>query len=237
MVLRGSLAQNRTRTVLAVVAIALGVALGYAVQLINAAAVNELAQGVQTLSGDADLELRGPRGGFAEAIYPGIAQMAEVAVASPVVEVDAKVEGGDMPLKILGLDVFRAGYVQPGLIPVATDRLDTLRPMRCSSVPRRNVPRRHEGTRFASGSRSRTWRCAWQARRVGGQSAARGDGHRGPGRVRSRRVAEPDRLAAASGCRRGGVRRTLARDSAAGTRRPPPETAIAAGASLSRSYR
>ena len=56
MVLRGSLAQNRTRTVLAVLAIALGVALGYAVQLINAAAVNELAQGVQTLSGDADLE-------------------------------------------------------------------------------------------------------------------------------------------------------------------------------------
>jgi putative ABC transport system permease protein len=92
MVLRGSLAQNRTRTVLAVVAIALGVALGYAVQLINAAAVNELAQGVQTLSGDADLELRGPRGGFAEAIFPAIARMPEVAVASPVVEVDAKVE-------------------------------------------------------------------------------------------------------------------------------------------------
>ena len=128
MVLRGSLAQNRTRTVLAVVAIALGVALGYAVQLINAAAVNELAQGVQTLSGDADLELRGPRGGFAEALFPLIARMPEVAVASPVVEVDAKIEGGDMPLKIIGLDVFRAGYIQPGLIPGATDRLDTLRP-------------------------------------------------------------------------------------------------------------
>ena len=132
MVLRGSLAQNRTRTVLAVVAIALGVALGYAVQLINAAAVNELAQGVQTLSGDADLELRGPRGGFAEAIFPAIARMAEVAVASPVVEVDAKIEGGDMPLRIVGLDVFRAGYIQPGLIPSRPIASTRCAPMRCS---------------------------------------------------------------------------------------------------------
>jgi len=134
--MRGAFAQNRMRTALAVLAIALGVALGYAVQLINAAAVNELAQGVHTLSGDADLEVRGPRGGFPEAIYPDIARMADVAVASPVVEVDAKVVGGDRPrgiagldapLKIVGIDVFRAGYIQPGLIATAADRLDTLR--------------------------------------------------------------------------------------------------------------
>ena len=127
-VLRGSLAQNRTRTALAVLAIALGVALGYAVQLINAAAVNELAQGVHTLSGDADLEVRGPRGGFDEKLYPKIAQMPEVAVASPVVEVDAKVIGGDAALKIIGIDVFRAGFIQPGLIASSADRIDTLRP-------------------------------------------------------------------------------------------------------------
>jgi uncharacterized membrane protein YbhN (UPF0104 family) len=59
MMLRGVFAQNRTRTVLSVLAIALGVALGYAVQLINSAAVNELAQGVKTLSGDADLKFVG----------------------------------------------------------------------------------------------------------------------------------------------------------------------------------
>ena len=67
-VLRGSLAQNRMRTALTVLAIALGVALGYAVQLINGAAVTELEQGVHTLSGDADLEVRGPRSGFDEAL-------------------------------------------------------------------------------------------------------------------------------------------------------------------------
>ena len=113
---------------LAVLAIALGVAMGYAVQLINAAAVNELAQGVHTLSGDADLEVRGPRNGFDETLYPTIARMPEVAVASPVVEVDAKVIGSDAVLKIVGIDVFRAGFIQPALIAPSADRLDTLRP-------------------------------------------------------------------------------------------------------------
>ena len=112
---------------LSVVAIALGVALGYAVQLINQTAVNELTLGVQTLSGDADLEVRGPRAGFAEGVYPEIAAMPEVAVASPVVEVDAKLSGHADTLRIVGLDIFRAGYLQPGLMPPAADRFDALR--------------------------------------------------------------------------------------------------------------
>src|SRR5216110_2137023 len=92
-VFRGSLAQNRTRTALAVLAIALGVALGYAVQLINQTAVNELAQGVHALSGEADLEVRGARAGFDESLYPTLARLEGVAVASPVVEVEAKLAG------------------------------------------------------------------------------------------------------------------------------------------------
>ena len=126
-VFRGALAHNKARTVLSVIAIALGVALGYAVQLINQTAVNELTLGMQTLSGDADLEVRGPRGGFAENIYPTIAIMPEVAVASPVVEVDAKLTDRADSLRIVGIDIFRAGYLQPGLIPPATDRFDALR--------------------------------------------------------------------------------------------------------------
>ena len=132
-VFRGALAQNKARTVLSVLAIALGVALGYAVQLINQTAVNELTLGVQTLSGDADLEVRGPRGGFDEASIRRSRSMPEVAVASPVVEVDAKLAGRADALRIVGIDVFRAGYLQPGLIPPAADRLDALRSgRRCS---------------------------------------------------------------------------------------------------------
>lgn len=127
-VLAGSLVQNRARSALSVLAIALGVALGYAVELITGAAVNELALGVQFLAGDADLQVRGPRSGFDEAVYPQLARLPEVAVASPVVEADAKLADRDDVLKIIGVDVFRVGAVQPGLIAEVGDRLDHLRP-------------------------------------------------------------------------------------------------------------
>src|SRR6266481_6402509 len=55
------LSQHKGRLALSVLAIALGVALGYAVQLINQAAINEFAAAVQTLSGEADLAVKGPR--------------------------------------------------------------------------------------------------------------------------------------------------------------------------------
>jgi putative ABC transport system permease protein len=127
-VLRGALVGQKARTALSVVAIALGVALGYAVQLINAAAVNELVQGVQTLSGDADLEVRGPRSGFAEALYPLLARRPGVAIASPVVEVDARIAGRDDVLRVVGLDLFRAAAIQPALVPPVDDALTALSP-------------------------------------------------------------------------------------------------------------
>ena len=101
LVFAGSLAQNKARSMLSVLAIALGVALGYAVQLITGAAVNELALGVQFLSGDADLQVRGPRSGFDEAVYPVVARLREVAAASPVIELDAKLADRSDVLKII----------------------------------------------------------------------------------------------------------------------------------------
>jgi putative ABC transport system permease protein len=123
--------QHTGRLALSVLAIALGVALGYAVQLINQAALNEFATAVQTLSGEADLAVRGPRTGFDESLYPRLAGLREVAVASPVLEMDAKLPGRREPLQILGLDIFRAARIQPFLASGGTgDRLDFLRPDR-----------------------------------------------------------------------------------------------------------
>ena len=51
------------RVALAVLGIALGVALGVAVHLINASAANEFELAVRALAGEADLVVRGPRGG------------------------------------------------------------------------------------------------------------------------------------------------------------------------------
>lgn len=127
-VIAGSLSQNKARSAVAVLAIALGVALGYAVQLITQSAVNELAQGAQALSGEADLQVRGPRAGFDESLYPELSGLPEVAVASPVVEVNAKLADRDDALKIIGQDPFRAAAVGPGLIAETDDRLDRLRP-------------------------------------------------------------------------------------------------------------
>jgi putative ABC transport system permease protein len=125
----GPLWQSKGRFVLSLAAIALGVALGFAVQLVNQSAINEFTQAVQTLSGSADLEILGPRAGFDEREYPRMARLPEIAVASPVVEVDARIIGRRESLRVLGLDAFRAALVQPDLVATdAADSLDTLRP-------------------------------------------------------------------------------------------------------------
>jgi putative ABC transport system permease protein len=126
-VLLAPLWQKKGRVLVSVLAIALGVALGYAVQLINHTAANEFGQALYTLSGDADLTVRGARAGFDEALYPPIARLPEVAVASPALEVEARLPGRDEPLRLLGLDAFRAGRLQPGLVGEGSERLDTLR--------------------------------------------------------------------------------------------------------------
>ena len=116
------LAAHPRRTLVGVAAIAIGVAMGYAVHLINQSALNEFTQAVQSLMGDADLEVRGPRSGFDEELYSVIARLPEVAAASPIVEAEARVEKEASPaghaetLRILGIDVFRAGAVHPSLI-------------------------------------------------------------------------------------------------------------------------
>ena len=123
----GAAALASGRTLLVVLAIASGVALGYAVALINRAAVNELTAGLATLAGQADLQVRGPRAGFDEALYPQLARLDGVAVASPIVEIAAAVGDRSEPLTIVGVDVFRALEINPALVASAGDRLDTLR--------------------------------------------------------------------------------------------------------------
>lgn len=112
-----SLLRRRLATALSLVAIALGVALGLAVQLIHGAALDEFGRGVRLLAGEADLQVVGAREGFDESLYPLLAMRPEVAAASPVLEIEARLPGRDDSLRILGLDLFRVMQVQPGLMP------------------------------------------------------------------------------------------------------------------------
>jgi putative ABC transport system permease protein len=114
-VLNARLALRKGRTLLSILAIALGVALGFAVHLINRAAVNELGAGVRSLAGEADLEVRGGRGGFPEALYAQLARLPGVAVASPVLEAEAGVAGSKQTIRLIGIDPLRAGLLQPAL--------------------------------------------------------------------------------------------------------------------------
>ena len=116
------------RALTAVAAIALGVALGFAIDLINTAAYNEFSAAARSLSGQADLEVRGTQPTFDERYYPMLATRAGVAQASPMLELDAAVSGQTSPLKIIGVDVMRAAAMTPDLVgvPVADRPFDTL---------------------------------------------------------------------------------------------------------------
>ncbi|MGI9245460.1 MAG: ABC transporter permease, partial [Steroidobacteraceae bacterium] len=111
----GPLRQVPGRTLLAVVAIALGVALGFAVYLINRVAAEEVQGASRSLFGLADLAVQAPGAGFDEALFPRIAELPGVAVASPVVEVQVRLPGRERNLKLIGIDPFRAFRLQPAL--------------------------------------------------------------------------------------------------------------------------
>jgi putative ABC transport system permease protein len=106
------------RALLAVIAIAVGVAMGFAIHLINAAAFNEFSAAIQSLAGQADLQVSGREATIAEAIYPRLATFDGVAMASPVLEIDAALPGVKGSLKIVGLDALRAGFISPDLMGV-----------------------------------------------------------------------------------------------------------------------
>lgn len=67
----------------------LGVALAFAVHTINASALDEFAQAVRSINGQPDLALRTAQGPLDEAWYGRIATRADVARASPVLELTA----------------------------------------------------------------------------------------------------------------------------------------------------
>src|SRR3954469_11710841 len=116
----------RARLLLSVAGIALGVALGYAVHLVNRSAVEGVAAAVRAVAGEADIEVRGGRSGFAESLYPQIARLAGVAFVSPVLELDVGLAGRDRTLRVLGIDILRAGILQPAL--VLEERYDLVAP-------------------------------------------------------------------------------------------------------------
>jgi putative ABC transport system permease protein len=119
--LLGEWRAHPVRALVAIAAIAVGVAMGFAIHLINAAAFNEFSAAVKSLSGQADIQVAGREPLFDEAVYPLLAADPDVAVASPILEAAAGVAGQDTPLRIVGIDALRAGFIAPDLMGVPGD--------------------------------------------------------------------------------------------------------------------
>ena len=99
----------RGRALLSILGIALGVALGYGVYLVNRAAVEDVAASVRAIAGEADFQVRAARAGFPEALYPLVARVAGVAWVNPALELDAGIAGTERTIRIIGVDVLRQG--------------------------------------------------------------------------------------------------------------------------------
>lgn len=116
--LTGPMRRSPGRNALLVIAIALGVALGFAIYLINRSAADEVSLAARSLYGLADLAIESAAG-LDEDLYPRVATVPGVAVASPVVEVEGKLADRRGSLTLLGIDAFRSRQLQSSLAPLA----------------------------------------------------------------------------------------------------------------------
>ena len=129
------------RSAAAVVAVMLGVALGFAVHVINASALDEFSQAVRSVNGQPDLELRPAQGALPEALYGQVAALPQVALASPWLELSAQAQAQPQPpdqsppapgdaagatpaappiaLRVVGVDALLLPTMAPALMPQA----------------------------------------------------------------------------------------------------------------------
>ena len=124
---------------LSVAAIAIGVALGFAVHLVNTAALESFTSGLNRVRGSADLQIRASSpAGFDEEVYAQLMApsvdyarsaspaSASIAVASPVIERDLSLmDDPAISLHISGIDALRAARVTPALIGLLDTKSDT----------------------------------------------------------------------------------------------------------------
>ena len=125
-VIGGYARSHPLRAAVQIVAIAVGVALGYAVHLINTSALEEFSAAVRQASGQADASVIGPREGFDEAVYARVAASAAVAWASPALDIEAPIVEPQRlrgrSLSIQGVDIFRSALLAPHTIGEPVDK-------------------------------------------------------------------------------------------------------------------
>ena len=128
----------------AVVAVMLGVALAFAVHVINASALDEFARGMRSVAGQADVQVQGrSRPVIDEALYGRLLRHPDVQSASPVIEIntyallahsrgDGPMRGSSkLPIRVLGVDALQVAGITPEVLPMPDSdagRLDVFAP-------------------------------------------------------------------------------------------------------------
>ena len=147
---RQELLHHPWRSATALLAIMLGVALGFAVHVINQSALDEFSRAVRSVNGQPDLQLHAMQGGLPLALYPQVAQTQGIAAAVPWLETTvllpatrASLASGDTGardtqgatqgavLRVLGSDALKLAPVAPALMPrlfEGGNRLDLFAP-------------------------------------------------------------------------------------------------------------
>lgn len=169
------------RNAAAVLAVMLGVALAFSVQLINASALDEFSSAVRSVNGQPDLEVRAVQGSFDEAVFAQLARHPQVALASPVLEFQGFALAGErqVPMRVIGVDALALPAIAPALMPQPrknADRFAMLVPghvflnaaaRNVLGLPAEAAEDRAETVELRSGS-------AWQRLEVAGHVAATG---------------------------------------------------------------
>ncbi|MDC8773136.1 FtsX-like permease family protein [Roseateles albus] len=117
------------RQLLALLSITLGVALAFAVHLLNSSALNEFSKAAASLNGAPDLVLRGTQGPLSESSYAAVAKLPGLSLVAPVLEGQAQAVGADgkrFNLRVIGLDVLQSGPLGPELMPSELKSISSL---------------------------------------------------------------------------------------------------------------
>ncbi len=127
----------------ALLAVALGVALAGSVQMINESALAEFSQALRSVNGQPDAVLAATDpAGFDDVLYARLALDAQVALASPVLDIDSQGRAAPRPrpnpqdavasgpanprvaLRITGVDALKVAMIAPALLPRPDPSLD-----------------------------------------------------------------------------------------------------------------
>jgi putative ABC transport system permease protein len=128
-ILLGRWREQPSRLALSIFAVALGVALGLAIHLVNRSALAEFADAIALVNGQAQRQVTASSGQIEESVFDALAVLKGIAVTSPLIDTQVEYQSADIAatdavgrkpkLKLLGLDLMRAAAVTPELVIIS----------------------------------------------------------------------------------------------------------------------